>query len=173
MRASIKVCATVFVLLMIASIGASAAPSRIDKSIYGFYLGESKQSLLQRAKTEGVAYSPKGKVQSELFPESYMFASSMNKSNQVEYALVSFYRDYVGEVTVYLVDKPENQFLRAAQSLDQGWNAMPGYSGQTFGPMYIITVPEVLVTLVEDKSDRHISYVHRGIMRKQGEERNN
>ncbi len=100
-----------------------------------------------------------------------MFDRSLNKSEQVEYAMVSFYGDYVGQVTVYLVDKPENRFLQAAQVLDQSWNAMPGYSGQTFGPAYIITLPEVLVTLVEAKTETHITYVHRGLMRKQGEEK--
>jgi hypothetical protein len=170
-RAMVRVFAVIFVLVMMASIGATAEQYKINKPIYGFYLGESKQSLLQRAKTEGVAYSLKGKIPSELFPDSYMFTSSLNKSEQVEYAVVSFYKDYVGQVTVYLRDKPENRFLQAAQVLDQSWNSMPGYSGQTFGPAYIITLPEVLVTLVEAKTETHIAYVHRGLMRKQGEER--
>jgi hypothetical protein len=171
MRNSIRICAAVFVLCMIASIGASAEQYKINKPIYGFYLGESKQSLMQRAHQEGIAYNLKGDVSGQMFPESYLFDSSLDKSEQVEYAVVSFYRDNVGQVTVYLVDKPENRFLQAAQVLDQSWNSMPGYSGQTFGPAYIITLPEVLVTLVEAKTETHISYVHRGLMRKQGEER--
>jgi hypothetical protein len=171
MRASAGVFAAVFVIVMMASIGATAEQHKISRPIYGFYLGESKQSLIQRAEQAGIAYSRKGKLPDQLFPESYRFSSAMDKSEKVQYAIVSFYKDYVGEVTVYLVDKPENRFLQAAQALDQSWNSMPGYSGQTFGPTYIITLPEVLVTLVEAKTETHIVYIHRGIMRMQGEER--
>ncbi len=171
MRSSIRICAAVFILSTIASMATAAEPSRINKQIYGFYLGESKQSLMQRAHQEGIGCSLKNGVPGQMFPDCYKFESSMNKSEQVEYAVVSFYKDYVGQVTVYLVDKPENRFLQAAQVLDQSWNSMPGYSGQTFGPAYIITLPDVLVTLVEAKTETHITYVHRGLMRKQGEER--
>ena len=170
-RVLARVFAAVFVLMMIASVVASAEQYKINKPIYGFYLGESKQSLMQRASQEGITYSLKGNLPGQMFPESYAFNSSLNKSEQVEYAVASFYKDYVGQVTVYLVDKPENRFLQAAQVLDQSWNSMPGYSGQTFGPAYIITLPEVLVTLVEAKTETHITYIHRGLMRKQGEER--
>jgi len=170
----VRVYAVVFVLSMIVSIGATAEPSKINKSIYGFYLGESKQSLLQRAKREGIAYNPKGKISSELFPDSYIFNRSLDKSKLVEYALVSFYKDYVGQVSIHLVDNSEKQFMQAAQGLDQSWNSFPGYSGQAFGPMYIITVPEVLITLVKAKAktQTYISYVHRGMMRTMNEEKN-
>lgn len=171
MRALVRVYAAVFVFSMLASIAATAEPSKINKSIYGFYLGESKQSLFQRAEKEKIAYTVKGKMSSQIFPDNYIFNSSLNKSEQVEYAVISFYKDYVGQVTIYLVDKPENKFLQAAQVLDQNWNSMPGYSGQTFGPSYVITLPEVLVTLVEGKTETHIAYIHRGLMRKQGEEK--
>jgi len=166
-----RVYAVVFVLLMIASIGASAEPRKIDKSIYGFYLGESKQSLIQRAKHEGIVYSQKGKLSDQLFPDSYVFNSSLDKSKQVEYALVSFYKDYVGQVSIYLNVNSKKQFLQAAQVLDQSWNSFPGYSGQAFGPSYIITIPEVLITLVEAKPHTYIAYIHRGIMRTMNEER--
>jgi hypothetical protein len=172
-KALIRVYAVAFLFFMIASIGAAAEPVKINKSIYGFYLGESKQSLIQRAKQEGIAYSPKGKLSAQLFPESYMFKSSLNKSKQVEFAVVSFYRDYVGQVDIHLVDNSEKQFMQAAQGLDQSWNSFPGYSGQAFGPMYIITVPEVLITLVKAKAktQTYISYVHRGMLRMFNEER--
>jgi hypothetical protein len=163
--------AMVFVICMMASIGATAAPSKINKSIYGFYLGESKQSLIQRARKEGIAYSLKGKMSDQLFPESYVFKSSLDKSEQVEYALVSFYKDYVGQVSIYLDVNSDKQFLQAAQVLDQSWNSFPGYSGQAFGPSYIITIPEVLITMVKAKPQTYIAYIHRGMMRTMNEER--
>ena len=166
-----RVYAVVFVLLMIASIGASAEPRKIDKSNYGFYLGESKQSLIQRAKHEGIAYSQKGKLSDQLFPDSYLFNSSLDKSKQVEHALVSFYKDHVGQVSIYLDVNSEKQFMQAAQVLEQSWSSFSGYSDQTFGPSYIITLPEVLITLVRAKPQTYIAYIHRGLMRTMNEER--
>ncbi|MCX5752106.1 MAG: hypothetical protein NTW97_00510 [Candidatus Krumholzibacteria bacterium] len=170
-RALLRVYAAALVISMIASIGATAEPSRINKSIYGFYLGESKPSLIQRARQEGIAYSQKGKLPDQLFPDSYLFKGSLDKSKLVEYVIVSFYRDYVGQVDIHLTDNSDRQFMQAAQVLDQSWNSFPGYSGQSFGPMYIITVPEVLITLVKAKTGTHIAYVHRGLMRTHNEER--
>ena len=171
MRTLVRVYAGVFLFLMIASIGATAEQRKINKLIYGFYLGESKQSLIQRAKQEGITYSLKGKLPDQLFPESYIFNSSLDKSESVEYALVSFYKDYVGQVSIYLNVNSEKQFLQAAQVLDQSWNSFPGYSGQTFGPSYIITIPEVLITLTQAKPQTYIAYIHRGMMRTMNEER--
>jgi hypothetical protein len=165
MRALLRVYALVFVCIMIASIGATAAPSKINKSIYGFYLGESKQSLIERAQKEGITYSMKGKIPSQLFPISYMFDGSLDKSKLVEYAVVSFYKDYVGQVDIHLADNSEQQYTQAAQGLVESWSSFPGYSGQIFGPTYIITIPEALITLVKGKDETYIAYVHRGIMR--------
>lgn len=156
---------------MMASIGAAAEPAKISNSIYGFYLGESKQAVIQRAKAEGIVYTPKGKIASEIFPESYVFEGSLNKSGQVKYAIVSFYKDYVGQVNIYLVDSSEKQYMQAAQGLEQSWNSFAGFSDQTFGPSYIITLPDVLITLVKAKDDTHIAYIHRGMMRTFNEER--
>jgi hypothetical protein len=163
-RAMVRVYAMVFVFFMIASIGATAEPSRINKSIYGFYLGESKQSLLQRAKKEGITYKVKGKIPSQIFPESFLFDGSLKESKLVKYAVVSFYKDHVGQVDIHLIDNSEKQFMQAAQGLEQSWNSFHGYSGQAFGPMYIITIPEVLITLVKAKGQTHIAYVHRGML---------
>jgi hypothetical protein len=172
MRALSGVFVTVFVFSIIASIGAAAELSKINKPINGFYLGESKQSLLQRATKEGIAYNRKGNMSKQLFPDGYVFDSSLDKSKQVKFAVVSFYKDRVGQVNIYLVGNSERQFMQAAQSLEQSWNSFSGFSEQTFGPMYIITLPDVLITLVEDKDQTYIAYVHRGMLRTYNEERN-
>jgi len=149
----------------------AAEPSRINKPIYGFYLGESKQSLIQRATKEGIAYKVKGKIPSQIFPESYVFFGSLNKSKIVECAVVSFDKDYVGQVDIQFADCSEKQFLQAAQGLEQSWNSFPGYSGQAFGPMYVVTLPDVLITLVKAKPKTYIAHIHRGMMRTFNEER--
>jgi ribosomal protein L23 len=171
-RTSMRVYAAVFVLSMMVSIGASAEPSRIDKSIYGFYLGESKESLLQRAKNEGIAYNRESNMSKQLFPDCYVFNSSLDKSKQVKFAVASFYKDHVGQVNVYLIDNSKRQFMQAAQGLEQSWNSFSGFSEQSFGPMYIITLPKVLVTLVDAEGQTYISYVHREMLRTFNEERN-
>jgi hypothetical protein len=157
---------------MIASIGAAAEPSKINKSIYGFYLGESKESLLQRAKKEGIAYDRKGNMSKQLFPDGYLFDSSLDGSKQVKFAVVSFYKDHVGQLNIHFIDNSEKQFMQAAQSLEQSWNSFSGFSEQTFGPMYIITLPEVLITLVDAKDQTYIAYVHREMLRTYNEEKN-
>jgi len=149
---------------MIASRGSAAEPSKIDKSIHGFYLGESKESLLQRAKKEGIAYNRKSNMSKQLFPDSYIFDSSLDKSKQVKFAVVSFYEDHAGQVNIHLRDNSQKQFMQAAQSLEQSWNSFSGFSEQTFGPMYIITLPKVLITLVDVENQTYISYVHRGML---------
>jgi len=166
-----RVYAAVFVFFMIAAIGAAAKPSKIDKSIYGFYLGESKESLLQRANKEGIAYNRKGNISKQLFPDGYIFDGSLNKSEHVKSAVVSFYKDHVGQVNIQLIDNSKRQFMQAAQSLEQSWNSFSGFSEQTFGPMYIITLPEVLITLVDAKDQTYIAYVHREMLRTYNEEK--
>ncbi len=172
MRSPIRLFALVFVAVMLASLGSAAAPSKIGKSIYGYYLGESRQALLERAKAEGVVYEAKGKIQSQLFPESYVFKGSLDKSDKVDHVIVSFYKDHVGQLDVYLVDNSEQQYTQAAHGLSQSWNSFEGFSGQTFGPSYIVTLPEVLITLVKGKDQTHISYIHRGLMRTFNDDRN-
>lgn len=172
MRASIRVYAAVFVFCMIASMAGAAEPAKINKSINGFYLGESKESLLQRAAKEGIAYSRKDNVPKQLFPDSYVFNGSLDKSEQVKFAVVSFYKDRVGQVNIYLIDISERQYMEAAQSLQQSYNSFSGYGEQTFGPMYIITLPDVLITMVDDKDQTYVAYVHRGMLRTYNEERN-
>jgi hypothetical protein len=171
MRALIGISAAILVLSMIAPIGLAAEPSKIDKSIYGFYLGESKESMLQRAKKEGIAYNLKGDTSKQLFPDRYMLDNSLNRSKQVKFAVVSCYKGRVGQVNIYLVDNSERQFMQAAQSLEQSWSSLTGFSEQNFGPMYIITLPEMLITLVDAKDQTYISYVHRGMLRAYNEER--
>ena len=171
MKALMRVSAAIFALTMIASIGAAAEPPKIDKSIYGFYLGESKESLLQRAKNEGIAYDRKGNMSKQLFPDGYLFDSSLDGSKQVKFAVVSFYKDQVGQVNIYLNDNSERQFMEAAQSLEHSWNSFSGFSEQSFGPMYIITLPKVLITLVDSKDETYISYVHREMLRTFNEEK--
>lgn len=173
MRTLMRVSAAVFVLIIIASIGEAAERSKIEKSIYGFYLGESKESLLQRAKTEGIAYHPKGNMPKQLFPDGYILDSALDKSKQVKFAVVSFYKDQLGQVNIHLNDNSERQFMQAAQSLEQSWNSFSGFSEQTFGPMYIITLPKVLITLVDSKDGTYISYVHRKMLSTFNEERKN
>jgi hypothetical protein len=167
-----RLSALVFVSLMIASAAAGARPPRINTSIYGFYLGESKAVLLERARKEGVSYTPKGRIASELFPESCIFDASMDRSKVVKRAVVSFYRDHVGQVNIYLVDSSEREYMQAAQSLEQSWNTFSGFSEQSFGPCYLITLPDVLITLVATGGETHISYVHRGMLGAFNEERN-
>ena len=170
MRALTGVFAVAFVLSLLASV-AAAESSKIDKSINGFYLGESKESLLQRAKKEGITPDHKGAMSKQLFPDSYVFDSSLDKSKQVKFAVVSFYRDRVGQVNIHLVGHSKSQYLQAAQSLEQSWNSLSGFSEQSFGPMYIITLPKVLITLVDDKDQTYISYVHRGMLRTYNDEK--
>ena len=149
---------------MIASAGVTAEKYKLNKPIYGFYLGESKQSLIQRAQKEGIACEAKGKIPDQMFPESYIFESSMNKSDLVKHVIVSFYKDHVGQVDIHLNDNSDKQFMQAAHGLDESWNSCPGYSGQTFGPMFIITIPEALITLVKAKDQTYIACIHRGLM---------
>jgi hypothetical protein len=163
--------ALLLALVIFASLGASAAPSKISKSINGFYLGESKQALLERAKAEGVAYEAKGKIQSQLFPESYVFKGALDRSDNVDHVVVSFYRDNVGQLDVYFSENSEQQYTQAAHGLYQSWNSFEGFNGQTFGPSYIVTLPDVLITLVKAKDGTHVSYIHRQLMRSFNDER--
>lgn len=172
MRSLTRLFAFVFVLGMLASFGAGAAPSKINKSINGFYLGESKQELLERAKAEGVAYEAKGKIQSQLFPESYVFKGALDESDKVDHVVVSFYKNNVGQLDVYFAEDSEQQYTLAAHGLYQSWNSFEGFSGQTFGPSYIVTLPEVLITLVRAKDGTHVSYIHRQLMRSFNDDRN-
>jgi hypothetical protein len=165
MRTLGRVCAALFVVSMLSSICAAAGPSTSKESIYGFYLGESKQALLQRAAKEGISYKPCEKVSGVVFSDNYMFDASMDKSKQVKSALVSFQKGSVGQLCIYLNQSTNGTFLQAAQVLDQSWNGYPGYSGQTFGPTYIITLPDVLITLVEAKDQMYISYIDRKALR--------
>jgi hypothetical protein len=170
-KATVTLLALMFVVSLIASVAAAADASKVNTSIYGFYLGESKASLLQRAQKEGIPFTPKGKIASQIFPESYMFDAAMNKSQDVKYVVVSFHRNLVGQLDVYLADNSEQKYMQASQGLDQSWNSVAGFSAQDFGPMHIVTLPDVLITLVTGKGETHISYVHRGIMRMYGEDR--
>jgi hypothetical protein len=172
MRSLLRLFALVFVLVMLASLAAAAAPSKISKSINGFYLGESKQALMERAKAQGVASEAKGKIKSQLFPESYVFKGALDKSDNVDHVIVSFYKDHVGQLDVYFVENSEQQYTQAAHGLFQSWNSFEGFNGQTFGPSYIVTLPEVLITLVKAKDGTHVSYIHRELMRSFNDERN-
>ena len=171
MRAFTRAFAVVLVLTVTASAAALAERSKIDVSIYGFYLGESRESLVERAAKQGIACRRAEAMPKQLFPEIYVFDSSLDKSRQVMSAVVSLYKDRVGQVNVYLVDHSRSQYLQAAQSLEQSWNSFSGFSEQNFGPMYIITLPNVLITLVDDGGEMYISYVHRSMLGAYNEEK--
>jgi len=170
-RVFTRVFAAVLALSVAASAAALAEPAKIDKSIYGFYLGESEESLIQRAKKEGIAHKRVEAMPKQLFPEILVFDGSLDRSKQVKSAVVSLYKGRVGQVSVYLVEHSRGEFLQAAQSLEQSWNSFSGFSDQSFGPMYIITLPNVLITLVDGEGETYISYVHRAMLGAYNEEK--
>ncbi len=67
-RALIKVFAIMFVLSMLASIGAAAEQYKINKSIYGFYLGESKQVFASTRKNGRSHFQPEGQDTQRTIP---------------------------------------------------------------------------------------------------------
>jgi hypothetical protein len=139
-------------LLVIVPLSAMAQQYKIDKPIFGFYLGESKQSLLQRAKQEGITYTAKGKISGQTFPDGYIFDSSMNKSNLVKFVVLSFCNDYLGQINIYFNDLSNERFVQMAQVLGESWSIAPTFSEETYGSSYVFEHPDLAINLIHFNS---------------------
>lgn len=178
MKSILRTSVVLIALLVIIPLSATAQQYKIDKPIFGFYLGESKQSLFQRAKGQGIAYSKgSGKI-GELFSDGYIFNGSLNESKLVEYALISFSHDYVAQIGIYFKkdsQNPQNQFEQAAKVLGKSWNATPVYSTEAGFPMYTVMLPEAVISIMRPNgadSQTVIAYIHVGLWNRAKEEEN-
>jgi hypothetical protein len=164
MKSLLRTSIVLATLLLIVPLNAMAEQYKIDRPIFGFYLGESKQSLLQRATQAGITYDKK-EITGNLFPSGYFFHGSLNKSKLVSHSMVFIYNDYVAQIDIYLNDSSKQQFLQVAQVIGESWNIAPTFSEEDYGSSYIFVGSQLGINLTcySNASVTRIQYLHTGL----------
>jgi len=157
-------CALVLALLSIVPANAAAQPHLINRPIFGFYLGESKQSLLLRAKEEGVNVR-KEKTNKMLFPDdAYVLDGALDKSQLCKSAAICFFSGYVVQIDVELTECSFEQWQQVADEIGKDWGVVPDTQKLQKGRSCTFTSRDALIVMgtpSASNSPAMVVYVHR------------
>ncbi len=164
MRTTFAHAALIFALLAAVPPSAHAQRYKIDKPVFGFYLGESKQSLLQRAKDQGVSVR-KEKTKEMLFPDDgYVLDGSLDSSQFCKRAAICFFSGYVVQIDVELTECTFADWQRIADGIAESWGVEPDTQRLSQGHSRTFTSQDALIVMGApdtSKSRAMVVYVHR------------
>jgi hypothetical protein len=157
-------CVSVLAFLMIVPLSAQAQQYKIDKPIFGFYLGESKESLLGRAERQGVEFR-KEKTKEMLFPDDgYVLDGSLDNSQSCKRAAICFFSGYVVQIDIELTECTFSQWQQMADDITRSWGVVPDTQRLPKVHSSTFTCRDALIVMAspnESTSPTMVLYVHR------------
>jgi hypothetical protein len=149
---------------MVVPLSAAAQQYKIDKPIFGFYLGESKESLLERAKQQGAEFR-KEKTKEMLFPDdAYVLDGSLDESPLCKRAAICFFDGYVVQIDVELTECTFSEWQQIADGITRTWGVVPDTQRLPKVHSSTFTCQDALIVMGspnKSSSPPMVVYVHR------------
>ena len=98
--------------------GGTSEGLRLDESVYGFVLGESKRGLFERAKTELSWQRMEGRKW-DYRGELYYFPKPLDRSQGIDYIRLSFLDGVLFEVVAYYKDTSRTKLEVLRRELEE------------------------------------------------------
>ena len=139
---------------------------RLDESVYGFVLGESKEELFERAKTELSWQKMEGRKW-DYRGELYYFPKPLDRSQGVDYVRLSFLDGVLFEVVAYYKDTSRTKLEVLRRELEERFSGRmkaPDGTVETAAKTYRLPGPGMSVTLrritKHDCIELYVQYMH-------------